>query len=167
MIEKLAAGVLGRDDGPQSGLTVNSVETHRRSQQPPKRKRVEAVRPIYGLMAITLHARIFATIYWYITNTRNTSSRGKEMKFANLLFDAFWWDWEGFCSKAVEGSWFTSGYGCCLFVCCYELRKLPWDDCVAISSDCCDTGSSSNNLNTWPLVAYSNVSYLEASNDVI
>ena len=60
MIEKLAAGVLGRDDGPQAGLTVNTVETHRRSQQPPKRKRVEAVRPIYGLMAITPHAPIFA-----------------------------------------------------------------------------------------------------------
>ena len=60
-------------------MTVQTVElnegsqaaakTHMRSHQPPKRKRVEAVRPIYGLMAITPHAPIFAPIYQYITNT--------------------------------------------------------------------------------------------------
>ena len=33
-----------------------------------KRKRGEAVRPIYGLMAITTHAPIFAPIYSHITN---------------------------------------------------------------------------------------------------
>ena len=60
-------------------MTVQSVElnvgsqaaakTHMRSHQPAKRKRVEAVRPIYGLMAITPHAPIFAPIYRYIINT--------------------------------------------------------------------------------------------------
>ena len=59
-------------DCAQCGVERGSraaAKTHMRSQQHWKRKWAEAVRPIYGLMAITPHAPIFAPIYRYITNT--------------------------------------------------------------------------------------------------